>query len=294
MEQDLAKLAEQISKLGDTTQIQKDLENKAGLSEEDAKKLLDQLKNMDPKQLQKELQKRLGDKATQQQVQQLAKKIQQNQAAQQACKNLAQQLAKASQACQQCQKPGQQGQGQSNGTSALSSAADQLSELEMTEQMLGELQAQLADLDQARDNIGEGKCQGPGKGKPGDKIGEQGPQYGLGMGERIGKEASPHKFNPEKAKTRYEGGVVIGQVLVSGPQSRGEASDKVYDAALSEVRDAEDAVEQTNLPRQYHKSAKAYFEQLAGLLESRRATAKDDQPAGKAELPKEAPKAAGN
>ena len=99
MQEQLQKLANQLSELSDTTHLQKELENKAGLTPEEAKKLLDELSKMDPKQLEKELQKRLGDKGvSQKQVQDLAKKMQQQQQSKKSCQNLSQALSKAAQA----------------------------------------------------------------------------------------------------------------------------------------------------------------------------------------------------
>ncbi len=275
MQQKLQRLADQVAKLSDTLRIQKELENKAGMSEEEAKKLLDKLANMDPKQLEKELQKQLGDKGmTKQQIQQLAKKLQQNQKAQKQCKNLANALAKAAQACQQCQSPGSQGQGAAQASNALSDAASQLSELEMAEMMMNELQAQMSQLEQTRQDVCEGgMCQGerPGPGQGQDKPGMQGPNYGRGFGERFGKERTAHDMKAEKAKTRYETGTVIGRMLVEGPQIRGDASAEEIAAAMAEVREMLDNVEREDVPRQYHKALREYFERLAGLMRERQA-----------------------
>jgi hypothetical protein len=273
MQQQLTKLADQISKLSDTVQLQKELQNKAGLSEEQAKKLLDELAKMDPKQLAKELQKQLGGQGlSEQQIKQLAQKIQQNQQAKQACQKLAQGLAKAAQAAQQCKSPGGSG-GAASAANALSDAASQLSDMELSEQMANELQAQLSDLEKLRDNVCQGNCQGNRPGcRPGDRIGKQGPQAGLGLGERIGKEKTAYQTDPTKAKTRFQGGTVIGQMLVDGPQVRGAASAEALSAAAAQVRDALDAIEREEVPRQYRKVLQEYFERLAGLVRAKQET----------------------
>jgi hypothetical protein len=285
MQQQLTRLAEQITRLSDTLQLQKELENKAGLSEEQAKKLLDELSKMDAKQLEKELQKRLGDKGlSPPQLQQLAQRIQQQKEARQACQKLAQAMSKAAQACQQCQSPGGAGSGSSQAAAALSDAASQLSELELSEQLVSELQAQLSDLENLRDDVCQGRCQGKyGRGKPGSKIGLQGPQAGLGMGERIGKEKTPYKLDPTKAPTRFQGGTIIGQMLVDGPQVRGQASAEVLGAAQAELRDALDAIEREEVPRQYRKALQEYFERLAGLVREKQAAAGKTEPTEKSE-----------
>ncbi|MBP7745670.1 MAG: hypothetical protein KA383_06015 [Phycisphaerae bacterium] len=266
MSEQLTKLADQVAKLSDTTQLQKELQNKGGLSEEDAKKLLDQLSKMDPKQLQKELQKQLGGKGlSEKQLQQIAQKIQQSKQARQACQKLAQSLAKAAQAAQQCNNPGSANSSASQASNALSDAAGQLSDMEMAEQMMNELQAQLSDLDNLRDSVCQGNCRRPGDGQA-RGIGQQGPNYGRGLGERIGKEKVAYDVDPTKAKTRFQGGTITGQMLVDGPQVRGAASAEVLTAAESQVRDALDAIEHEEVPRQYRKVLQEYFERLAGLV----------------------------
>ena len=286
MQKQLVRLADQLSKLSDTVKLQKELENKAGLSAEDAKKLLDQLKNMDPQQLQKELQKRLGDKGvSQKQIQELAKKMQQQQKAQKSCQNLSKALSKAAQACQKCQSPGSSGSGASQASNALSDAASQLSELEMSEQLLNELEAQISDFEDMRDSVCKGgMCPGGQCGRPG-RLGLQGPNAGLGLGERVGKERVAYSRKPTKVKSRFQSGTVIGRMLVEGPQVRGEATADEYAAAQSEVRDALDNVEREDVPRQYHKSLRAYFERLAGLMQEQQAAEEDSTESDKPESP---------
>jgi hypothetical protein len=281
MQEQLQKLADQLSKLSDTVQLQKELQNKAGLSEEEAKKLLEQLAKLDPKQLAKELQRQLGGKGlSQEQIQQMAKKIQQSQQARKACQRLAHSLAKAAQGCQQCNSPGMASAGASNAANALSDAAGQLSDLEMSEQLAQELQAQLSDLDKLRDDVCQGKCQGycP-DGRRNNRIGPQGPREGYGIGSRIGKEKTPYQTDPTKAKTRFQGGTVIGQMLIDGPQIRGEASAATLTTAAAQVRDALDAIEREEVPRQYRKVLQEYFERLAGLVREKQGSTADTQPA---------------
>ncbi|MCK4343474.1 MAG: hypothetical protein KAY37_17305 [Phycisphaerae bacterium] len=286
MQQQLQQMADQLAKLGDTVELQKELEEK-GLSEEEARKLLEQMAKTDPKQLEKELQKRLGEKGlSQKQIQELAqkirqqqKKMQQQQQARQNSQNLSQALQKAAQACQQCRTPGSTGSGGSQPGNALSDAISQLSDLEVSEQLMNELEAQISDFQNMRDDI----CQGgmnPGYQQPGRRpqgpIGSQGPNAGLGLGARIGKEKVPYQRDPTKAKSRFQSGTIIGRILVEGPQVRGEATDEEYDAVNSEVRDALDAVAREEVPRQYQKAVQAYFERLAGIM--RKQQTEEDSP----------------
>lgn len=267
MQKKLARLSEQINKLSDTTKLQKDLKNTAGLSDEEARKLLDKLSRTDPKQFEKALQDQLADRGlSQEQIKELARKIQNQKKASQACKQLAQSLSQAAQACQNCQncQNGQAGQpGASQAAGALSAAASQLSQLEMSEQLMMELEASLNSLDSFREDVCEGgMCPNPGM---------QGRQYGLGLGERIGKERVAARFTPEKAPTRYEAGEVIGQMLLDGPQVPGRATLDEVAVLEAELQQAEEAIERNAVPRQYDRVVREYFERLAGLARERRA-----------------------
>lgn len=270
MAQKLDDLSKKMKELGDQQKTQKELENKAGLNEEQAKKMLEELAKMDPKQLEKELQKRLGDKSgmNAEQIKEMAKKLAQNQEAKKQMQEMAKKLAQAAQQCQKaCDNPGQNGQKSGDAQAAadaLSQAADQLSEMEMAEQMANELDAQLNDLK----NMREGMCQGNGQRQgtnPSDEIGNQGPNEGLGYGSRIGKEAGAHKYKSVRAEVRAQNGQIIGQLLIDGPQIKGQAAAEVKNAVNAAVRDATDAVEHDRVPRQYHDVTKHYFEELARL-----------------------------
>lgn len=288
MQQRLEQLADQLAKLGENKELQNELQ-KSGLSEEAARKLLEQLANADPKQLEKELQKRLGEKGmSEQQIQELAqkirqqqKKLQQQQQARKQAQNLSNALKQAAQGCQQCQQPGGSGEGSQQSADAMADAMSQLSDLEMAEQLMNDLESQLSDMENRRDNICQGgQCPGGdqfGKGGLPGQIGQQGPNAGLGLGERIGREKVAYGRDPTKAPTRYEGGTIIGRMLVEGPQVRGEASAEEVAADASAVRDALDAVERENVPRQYQRVTQTYFERLAGLLRARHLAA--DKPA---------------
>lgn len=157
MQQQLKRLAEQLAELDDALYLQKELEKKAGLSEEEAKKLVKDLAKMDPKQLEKELQRQLADKGvSDKQIKELAKKFQQQQQAKQQCQNMSKALAQAAKALQQCNSPGSGSGASQEAAAALADAAEQMSNLEMTEQLANELEAQLAEMQSLRDNITKG------------------------------------------------------------------------------------------------------------------------------------------
>jgi hypothetical protein len=265
MQKQLKRLADQLAELDDALYLQKELENKAGLSKEQAEKLAKELAKMDPKQLEKELQRQLGDKGmSEKQIKELAKKIKQQQKAKQSCQNLGQCLAQAAQAMQQCNSPGSAAGAGQAASAALSDAMSQMSEMEMAEAFLSELEAQMAEFQDMRESVCQGGyCRGNMPGR----IGPQGPNYGLGIGSRIGKERIAHATQATKVKSKIQGGTIIGQMLVDGPQVKGQASAEAREAVTSAARDAQDAVDRDEVPRQYHGAVRKYFEQLAGLLE---------------------------
>lgn len=266
MEQKLDDMSKQIEKLTDNTKMMKELQNKTGMSEEDARKMLDQLAKMDPKDLEKALQQaaQQNQKALpSEQIQQLAKKLAQNQQAREQMKQMAKSMSKAAQACQQCKNPGN-GQGQASAAAAMSELSGQLSEMEMAEQAMNEMQATLAQLNDMK----SGMCNSAGnlKGKPGDKPGPQGPNAGLGYGARTGKKNTAIGLKAEKAEVKNTGGQIIGQMLVDAPLAKGEATSEARNAVNAALRDATDAIEKQTIPKQYEKVTRLYFESLAGLV----------------------------
>jgi hypothetical protein len=264
MQQKLDDLAQQLAKLADQQKLQKDLENKAGLSEEEAKKLLEKLAGMDPKQIAEQLQKQLADSGlSQEQLEQLAKKIAQDQKVRQQLKSMAQAMANACQACQQCQSGGQGSAAGLQG--AMQAAMGQLSDLEAAEQMMNELQAQLAELEDLKAGVCQGNCAGLGPFDP-NRVGRPGARPGQGYGYSGDKQRGAHQYKATKAETRTQGGRIIGQMLIDGPQIKGEAGAEVMEAVTSALRDRQDAVERDEVPRQYQRVVRFYFDQLAGLL----------------------------
>ncbi len=266
MRKKLDNLSKQLSKLGEDKDSLKDLQNKGGLSEKQAKELMKKLAGKNAQQIARQLQKQLAQSGmTRKQIQQLARKIAQNQQVRQQLKQLARNMAQAAQACQQCQQ-GRQGSKQpGNSGAGLQQAMQQLSQLEMAQQMADELRARLAELDQMK----KGACQGNGNcPDPTDpnRIGGQSNQYGRGYGSRIGQKRSPHQYKTQIENTRIGQGQIIGEQLFDGPQIRGRATAEARPAIEAAVRDAEDAVEREQIPRQYEQIVRTYFERLAGLM----------------------------
>lgn len=260
----LDQLSEQMKKLAENQkqQAQKDLENLANLTPEQAKELAEKLAQMDKKQLQEALKEALKDSnLSPQQMQQLAQKLQQQQENKKQCDKMGECMKQAAQAMKaQCQQ-GQDGKSSEDaaqaGQAALAEAMQKLSEMDEASQEAQDMQQALDELKKLRDGV----CQ-----KQGDEPGDQGPKEGLGYGSRIGKEKAGHKYQADKAKTKLTEGEIIGQMLIDGPQIRGEASAAVRDAVNSAVRDAQDAVDRQDVPRQYQNAVAAYFKRLAGLM----------------------------
>lgn len=266
MEQ-LAQKMEALSK--DNAALQKELENKGGLTKEQAEELLKKLAQMDPKQLEQQLQQAMKEAGVnQQQLQQLAQKVQQKMQAQQQAQNMQQAMQQAAQCMQACAQKGD-ASGMEGAAQAMGQAMAQLSEWEMTEQAMADMQAAMDKLQQMR----AGMCQNPG-----DKIGDQGPGGGLGYGAKVGREAKAHQYEAQRARLQLRGGEIIGQSLVDGPQIRGEATAEAREAVASAVRDAQDAIERQDVPAQYQRPVASYFEKMAGLGRSQPADKK--QPAG--------------
>jgi len=278
--QKVEELSKQLAQQPPTQMMERELEKKCGMSAEDAKRLMEQAAKMaaqmDPKELQKALQQKLAEKGLdQKQAEQLAKKMMASQAACKQCQGLGKSLQAAAQAMQQCQQPGQQSQpGQPNSAQALAEqaaqalaqAGEQMSDLEMAEQMLEELETNLADLKEMGDQLGDEDFELQGeRTKPGDRVGEQGPQYGLGYGAKTGKERAAHDYKSSKEGSAQHPGLIIGQMLVDGPQAQGETTAEVKEAVSAAVRDAEDAIERAHVPRQYQRALREYFERLAGV-----------------------------
>lgn len=131
---------------------------------------------------------------------------------------------------------------------------------------MSELEVQLAELDSLKQGVSEGNNIGSFQSPDPNKIGQQGPNAGYGYGSRIGRERGAHSYKSVKDQTRATNGKIIGQMLIDGPQIRGEVGAEVTDAVSSALRDAENAVEREEVQRQYQRVVQTYFEKLAGLI----------------------------
>ena len=295
MQKQLEDMAKKLQQAAEDKQSKRELQN-AGLSEADAKRILEELSKKDPKQIEelaKKLSQQLKDKGiSQQQMQKMLQKIQQRQ-----------------QACKQCQKLGQKMDGaakqmQQGNTQAaqdeLGEAGEMLNEMEQLEQAMNELNAQMSQLDDARDDLNdEGfdksdkckHCNGTGflpDGSPCPWCDGSGRCGGMGGGGgKLPRDDSAQTDTVDKkAKIKTRSGSIIGQKFVKGRQLKGASDVEFYDAATAAEIDATDSLNKDRIPRLYRKGVKRYFDRLGNSV----------RPADKADSAsdKEEPKADGD
>lgn len=243
-------IAKQLEKLAKDEKLAEKLQQ-AGIKKEDLERLLQNLKKEDLDQLKKQLEEK---GMSQQQIDKLVKQLQRRQQAGSMAKKLAQAMK---QGCQ-CSNPGQMGEA----LAGLSVAADQLSDLELLEQEMSQLDSALADLQNTRDGLdrpcpfckgrGCGRCQGN---KPGAGMG----RLGQGRGGLAPEEQTPVGFKTERGKVHTGKGAIIGQFLFDGEQVKGDVTSNFTDVVLAAEHDASDRINRNRIPRQYHKAVKTYF-----------------------------------
>ena len=246
--QELAKqlnqLSEKLAELGDNQKL-KDEMKKAGLSEEQAKRMLENLNKKDLDQMKKELQKAGLD---QKKAQQLAKQMQQRQSACKMCSRLGGAMAQAAQ--------GMAGMQGGDSIKQLQAAADQLNNLEMMEEEMKQLQASLAELDQMKQQMG-GQCANM------DNLPQQGQGgmggLGRGRGNIAPEEETKVSFERKREKVKTTRGRIIGQFLVDGQQVSGESKAAFTEAVAAERREASDAIKEARIPKKFQKSVTQYY-----------------------------------
>jgi hypothetical protein len=129
-----------------------------------------------------------------------------------------------------------------------------------------------------------GSCNGKGPWRPGPSLtrsmGMGGP--GKGEGQSADKQATPFQHTPSKVKGEATEGEITASWLFQGDPVKGEASQSRQDVARTAEKDANDAITEERVPRQYHGPMKRYFgdvRQKAGADQP----ADDDEPAGDAQ-----------
>jgi hypothetical protein len=263
-------MAKQLEKLSQNSdQLQKKLENsgldkkaaadmvkKALANPEDVKKALEDMKNLTPEQ--------------KKQMLEMAKAASQCQSQ---CKNMGASMSKMAQGMSQSglQQEGQEG---------MSELAKSLSEAEMMQEdmqnldaALGEAKKQLAQLGECLGNCDkEGDCQG-GRGQWNNRSStKMGSGTGGGGRSRGGEnhigEARDFTTEKTKANVKTGQGPIIGQRLVYGEQVKGESVAEFTQGIQAGEQEAAEAIEEQQIPREYHDAVKHYFGRLADKVKT--------------------------
>jgi chemotaxis protein histidine kinase CheA len=246
-------LAEQLKDAAKNEQLQQKLEE-AGMSKEDAQRLLENLAKADLNQVQEQIQQQAQQQGmSQQQMQQLMQQLQQQQSRCQGCQSMAQALSQAAQSAQ----AGQSGAA----TAGLQQAADQLSELEQLQQTMNELESMSQQLAQARNQMNNMPNQQGGGGQPQQPGGGMGKQ-GQGEGGVAPEEVTDVGFQVQRQQVATGRGAITGQFLVDGGQVKGEAETEFVEVVTAAERAATDAVRRDRVPRQYQKAVREYFKNV--------------------------------
>jgi len=265
MQQQLESLSKKLEAVAENQQLKEKLEQ-AGVKKEDIERMLQTLDKKDLDQLKEQLQKQ---GLSQKDIEKLAEQLQKQQQAGASCKQMSQALSQAASAAAQ----GQMGQAMSD----LESAGETLSEAEMLEQEMNQLDSALADLQDAKNDLDNGcsqcngtgqvsgrrcgQCRGTGNGRGG-----MGDKPGQGQGGLAQEEQTATGFKIERSKVETTRGRIVGQFLVDGQQVKGEVADELADTVAAEEREATDLIYRDRIPRQYQKSVKEYFSTLQRQL----------------------------
>jgi len=150
--------------------------------------------------------------------------------------------------------------------------AQQLSELEMTEQMMSEADALANMAEEESQSLGEGMCKGgnnPGQGMQGNQQGNQqgnmagrqrGMQGGRAQGGNTGKAKTPTATKSQKAQSKNAGGDVIARQLIENPNPEVGAS-VVPSESIGEAVDGGSgaSVGEDQVPTHLKETHKHYF-----------------------------------
>ncbi len=272
----LKELSNKLKQSAQDKQAQRQLQN-AGLSKEEAKRVLKALSRKDPEQIKKmakELAKRLKNKGiTSKQMEKMLKKMQQQQKACKQCNKMGEKMGKAAKAMSK----GDMKQAQKQ----LDEAGEKLGEMEQMEQALSQLESQLDQLEDTADDLEEydpedddlacKQCDGSGflpDGSPCPNCNRNNQGNGPGgRGRGAGKRdrddsAKTSTVNKRTQVRRGRGGSIIGQTYVKGKQLKGESRVEFKDAAGAAEIDATDTLNRDRSPRAYRGSIKRFFDRL--------------------------------
>jgi len=257
-------LSKQLKQLAENQgNLAKQLQN-AGLDKKTADELA-KAAAANPEALQKAMEK--AQNLSEEQKQQLMEMAKSACKAGEQCGKMGESMSKMAQGMTQegLQQEGQEG---------MSEMSQELSEAEMLQEDMANLDAaldaakkQLADLGNCLGGNCDkhGECNGNGTGgwKPGESTGKQGSGSG-GPGQSAGgaappPEAADFQLERVKANTQTQGGPIIGTRLVYGQQIKGESSAEFAGVVEAGVQEATEAIDSNTIPREYHDAVKHYF-----------------------------------
>lgn len=248
LQKQLKDLAEQLDKLAKNDKDLEDELEKAGLNKDAA--------DMDADKLREALAKR---GLTQEQIDDLMRKIASSKSAQQAMRKLAAAMRNAG----QCQ-----GEGALAGE--LDDLAEQLTEMEallqdaeLAEAGLNELKKCMGRLGRCC-GIGDGDCEGVGLWAEGDAFGRSrgtgGP--GIGQGQRPSDDSGDVAYEKTKAPSPTKDGPAIASTFIKGSQVRGESAKELRDIMQASKDAAAEAISENQIPKKYEGAIKEYFGQM--------------------------------
>lgn len=279
---DMKAASEQLSKLSDKLSANKMSDQQKEEMKKAMENMAKQMQKLagDQKDLERKLNEMGLDKALANNPEALKKALeaakhltdeqkQQAQKACEACKNAGAKmgdLAKAMQKAAQGAQGGKQGAGQQMGD-----LAGQLSELEMAQMKMDEIDMAQSQVQSQLQQLGQcmGGGQQPGKGGSSAsnsqnwKNGPRGNRAGRANGGNGRSVEADFELNKQKIKGPNQGGPIIGsEVIEGGEQIRGEAKQAFSQAVESGTKQAAEAIESKQIPREYHEAVKNYFGRL--------------------------------
>jgi len=256
----LSNLADQLAELGNDQYLQKELENKLGLSRKQAEELAQQLSQMDPQQAAEELNRRLCERGLpQEQIRDILKRFQQKMEARRCCGRIAQSLQQARDNLTACSK-GDQAAAE-RAAADLARACRELSNLAKTKQLAQALEAQHEKLRKMRESV----CQGGYCSAAGGGLG--GKTAGRGSGVHFTQPGISGQTELKRERLAPGKGQILGEIAGDLP-SAVRASAGMREAILTAQRAAIDAINRQYVPKHYEAAVRRYFDRLAGLLTS--------------------------
>jgi hypothetical protein len=265
-------LAKQMEKMAQgSEQLQKKLENsgldkkaaaemvkKALANPEDMKKALEEMKNLSPEQ--------------KKQMLEMAKAAMKCNSE---CKNMGAAMSKMGQGMSQSglQQEGMEGMGEM--AKALSEAEMMQEDMQNLDAALGEAKKQLAQLGECLGGScdGDSECEGgkgngPWNNKSSTKLGNGSGGGGRSRGGASPKaEATDFKTEKTKANVKTGQGPIIGSRLVYGEQVKGESVAEFTAGVEAGSQEAAESMDTQQIPREYHDAVKHYFGTLAAKVQ---------------------------